>query len=356
MLRQDLISIMRNERRGLCADTARVLLRVLSWVYGTIVCFQRRLYTSGMIPRAGLGRPTLCVGNVTTGGAGKTPVVMRILRYLRATGHRPAVLMRGYMPGRASDGAPLPSDEAAEYRYHFSDVPLGIHHNRRTAAQKILAETPETDCFIMDDGFQHWPVKRDLDIVVIDATDPFGGSRLLPRGFLREPVSGIRRADAVVVTRADQAPSAVPDIRRKLLSLKPDLIFAEARHKPVGFFDLCACEELSADALAAQEAFLVSGIGNPSAFESSVQALGIKIIQHWRFPDHYAYTEEDMHNIRHTVRRHPRPLVITTMKDCGKWVPFLGTMPDDVRVLAVMINIEIFKGEHEILEKIDHLF
>ena len=203
-----------------------------------------------------LGRPTVSVGNLTTGGTGKTPMVGWVVRELLERGHRPCILLRGYRGG----------DEAEEHRLLLGDrARVEPNPDRVVAAGMALKDDPSITCFVLDDGFQHRRAQRDLDLVLIDATNPWGYGAMLPRGLMREPKSALKRADYVVVTRSDQVPPeelAEIDAQIKALTGKPPI--AHAAHGWVGLRD-ASDEEHGLSVLNNKAVMGVVGIGNPGA-------------------------------------------------------------------------------------------
>jgi tetraacyldisaccharide 4'-kinase len=170
-----------------------------SWLYGLAVAARNRKFDRGRGVTS-VAVPVVSVGNLTVGGAGKTPMVRWLAEWLRCEGHHPAIAMRGYgaRPGEASD-------EQQEHAARLPEVPVVANPDRASALRSFLPDHPEVSCIILDDGFQHRRLHRDLDLVLIDATRDTLDDRLLPRGLLREPVANLRRADAVIVTRARSA-------------------------------------------------------------------------------------------------------------------------------------------------------
>lgn len=167
--------------------------------YSAAVAIRNAGYRCGLLRSRRVHVPVISVGNLTTGGTGKTPMVMHIADRLRALGHSPAVLMRGFMPD-----AGTPSDEAALYRERRPDLPVIVDPDRIRGAATVQREHPSVDVLILDDGFQHRRIARDLDLVLIDAALPWGYGHMLPRGLMREPRRALRRADAVVLTHCEQ--------------------------------------------------------------------------------------------------------------------------------------------------------
>ena len=195
------LAVIDGSEQSLAASAARSGLALLEPSYTLAIAARNTLFDKHLRRTRHLLHPVISIGNLTTGGTGKTPMVIDLARRLRALGRRPAILTRGY---KSTDGF---SDEAAVMQLELGqDMPVEVNGDRAAGAAAVLARAPRTDVFLLDDGFQHRQIHRDLDIVLIDATCPFGYGHLLPRGLLREPKVNLARADAVIVTRADQSP------------------------------------------------------------------------------------------------------------------------------------------------------
>ncbi|MCG8511455.1 MAG: tetraacyldisaccharide 4'-kinase, partial [Rhodospirillales bacterium] len=218
---------MSGEATGLLAAAARGGLALAEPVYRAVVSARNKRFDNGKRTIARLPRPVISVGNITTGGTGKTPMVIHLARLLHEAGHRPAVLLRGY---KADPEHPQASDEAAELTAALDGIAyVEANPNRVESARRVLDNHPNADVFLLDDGFQHRQVHRDLDMVLIDAMCPFGHDHLLPRGLLREPMKNLARADAVVVTRADQVePGKLKEIDQRIVAMhgKPPIAHA----------------------------------------------------------------------------------------------------------------------------------
>src|SRR4051794_35567561 len=213
--------VISGQQTGVGAALLRGVTRVLEPIYAAVVASRNRGYSAGIIASNRARRPVVSVGNITTGGTGKTPVVRWLADRLRERGMRPAVLLRGYKarPGERGDEQRL-LDELLNPPGTASPVIVHANPDRLQGAKAVLRDHPDVDVFILDDGFQHRRLQRDFDLVLIDATTPFGYEHVLPRGLLREPLSGLSRASAFLLTRVDQAlPGAVDasqrDIRRR---------------------------------------------------------------------------------------------------------------------------------------------
>lgn len=260
--------------------------------------------------------PVISVGNITVGGTGKTPLVIELARRLRASGRRPAILTRGY---KAAPGQP--ADEVLEFRDALPEVPVIVKRDR-VAGAAVARQEHRADCLLLDDGFQHRRLARDLDVVLIDALDPQGGGRTLPAGRLREPLIGLRRADVFVVTRANQVtPERLTGITTWLATYRTHQPILEARVEPRGV-QLPDGTLAPPEFLHGRRVLAVSGVGNPASFEALVRGLGASATLH-RYPDHHAYAATDATDLLNMLPEPPE-LVVTTRKD---WVKLSRVWP-----------------------------
>ena len=319
----------RERLRGSLAG--RLALRVASWIYGAAVVLRRLLYAAGILPSQRLAARTICFGNITAGGTGKTPAVLLAAQTLRRKGKSVAILTRGYgRPDPAKDVVVLDGDRRPSWRLagdepcmlHYAlqglDVPILICADRVKAAETAVARF-RPDVLLLDDGFQHLRVKRDADIVLVNATDPWGGGRLLPSGDLREPRWALGRASLVLLTHADRVPRQQLDaLRAEIAARHPRLPMAEAVHRPCFLFDLSLETRRPLTRLRRREVTLLCGIGDPDSFADQVRRVGATVAQQWRFPDHHPYTLEELRSIERT--RMGRA-VVTTFKDFPRLPP-----------------------------------
>lgn len=323
--------LISGETRGATAAVLRALLQGASWGWAGVGRMRNRLYDvlPGAVHRAGV--PVISIGNLTTGGTGKTPVVAMVADRLRQHGRQPGIVSRGYRAG--ADGT---NDEQRVLALKCPRVPHKQHPRRTTAVRRLL-EAHGCDVILMDDGFQHRRLHRDFNVVLIDATCPFGYGYVLPRGLLREPLSGLRRADYVLLTRSDQASEAERDTcRQRIARTAPHLAerIAEVRFPPTGLLD-AAGERQPTELAAHRTAFLMSGIGNPQAFRETCEFLRSTVVGEAVFADHHHYSEADLRAVREAAARHNADLILTTVKDLVK-------LPTGSReILAVDIGCEI---------------
>jgi len=309
-------SLLSGQTTGPVAISTRAALRAASLVYSAGARVRRYQYDSGRktIYRAGV--PVISVGNLTTGGTGKTPLVCDLCTRLRDLGHRVAIISRGY--GAGESGV---NDEAMEMAERLPDVPH-VQHADRVEAARIAVEELESEVLVMDDGFQHRRLHRDLDLVVVDATCPFGFNYLLPRGYLREPMSSLRRADAVILSRTDQVDiETLQSIHARIGRYLGDRPVIETVHRPASIqMDGGRSEPI--EFLVGRSCALVSAIGNPDAFEQSVRDCGGTIVSHDRLSDHDAYDRETRERLNASIAAvkaaGPLDLVLCTHKDAVK--------------------------------------
>jgi tetraacyldisaccharide 4'-kinase len=324
--------------RGPGASLARLGLATISAPYGAAVAVRNAAYDAGLLSIVRAGVPVVSIGNLTLGGTGKTPLVAWTARLLARLGRRPAIVSRGY-GARAGET----SDEAAELALLLPTVPHVADRDRPRAAARAVAAG--ADAVVLDDGFQHRRLARDLDIVAVDATDPFGCGRLFPRGLLREPLGGLARAGAVVLTRASAVDGRRRDEIRAVLAaacrgrLPP--AWAEADHRPVCLRSATGGTRPLAD-LRGRRVFAFAGIGNPAAFRAAVVALGAEVVGFEPLPDHHAYRPADLDALGHAAAAARAELVVTTLKDLVKVRrDALAGLP----LAAVEIAIEFAAGE-----------
>ena len=344
------LEIISGERRG-AASLARGGLWCLSVLYrgGMAV---RRLYYRLAAVRVDL--PVVSVGNLTVGGTGKTPLVVLVARRLAAMGHRPLVVSRGYK--RAGTG---PGDEAAAIRRHLPPEAAHVESPDRVAAIRSAVENKSGDVAVLDDGFQHLRLRRDLDIVTIDATRPFGSTglttggcgHLLPRGLLREPVSALRRAHVVVITRSDQASAEdVARIEARVRKhLPPTGLLLHAVHVPTALVTMDGRSE-SPDVLNGADVFAFCGLANPAAFYRTLADLGARVVAARDYPDHHAYDEADVADIIEASRAAGGGAalrIVTTSKDFVKVASghLAAAWPADVQPAALEVEMRLREGE-----------
>lgn len=306
-----ILDVMSGRAKGVGAAAARAAMALAEPVYAGAATRRNRRFDQGSREIRRLPRPVISVGNLTTGGTGKTPAVQWLVRALVARGQKPGVLLRGY--GKSADA--VASDEEALLRESLG-VPVVANADRFRGGELLLKQSPETTVLVLDDGFQHRRLARDVDIVLIDATNPFGFDHVLPRGLLREPASGIARAHLVILTRTNQAEPAVLDaIETRVREYNLAAPIVRSDHAPKAF--VRGDERLTIDTLRGTRVFALSGIGNPAAFERSLAQAGVEVVGHRRFGDHHAFSDADVATTLAEAQATSATHVVTTEKD---WV------------------------------------
>jgi tetraacyldisaccharide 4'-kinase len=288
---------------------AEILLTPLAAVYGAAARLRALAYERGIFPVRRLPGPVISVGNLTTGGTGKTPMVIWIAERLAAEGKRVGILTRGHR-GEKSGAAGRTSDEVRMMNSRLGDAALfGVGPDRYE--QGVHLARRGVEWFVLDDGFQHMKLGRNVNIALVDATNPFGGNRLLPAGRLREPRPALRRADIIVVTRSGHAPQVEAVVRRETAA---PIFYAETARRAVRKISGDGPEVISPDD-GEQRWFAFSGIGNPNAFVENLKVWGFQVAGQSQFPDHHRYSAADLREIASAAAAAGAGRLICTEKD-----------------------------------------
>lgn len=311
------------------------LLGPFALLYGAAAHLRARAYGQGILRQRRLEGVVISVGNLTTGGTGKTPMVLWIAERLLAEGKRVGILTRGYR-GETSSAGPT-SDEVQLLQARLGDrVSFGVGADRFARGSELAERGVEW--FILDDGFQHLRLARDADIVLIDATNPFGGGRLLPAGRLREPRSALARADVVVITRSGRAPAAEAAIRRDSVA---SIFYARPQLDSIRSGKAGTTGE-EVPGARSKKLFAFCGIGNPSAFLADLRDWGFRVVGHRFFPDHHRYTQRDADAMVAEARASGAEGLLCTEKDSFN---LAGVRWDAADVFYCRISLHIDREE-----------
>jgi len=363
-MQQYIYNLATDKYSGPVAAVIKAFLFVFSLVYGSII---RTLIFFYRIRPCRLDCKVISVGNITLGGTGKTTLVESIALFLKQQGHKTAILSRGYkrkitsyeLPACRQAGEFTSYEEMGDEPFMLSrkmgDIPVIVDADRIRAAKQAIKDY-SVNTVILDDGFQQWRIKKDLEIVSIDATNPFGNRQMIPRGILREPISSLRRADIFVLTKTNLSKD-VEAIRNYLSRINPNALIAESIHKPLGFYNLCRPDEQSdICSLEGKVVTLFSGIGDPDSFEKIIKILGARIGLSFRFRDHHHYTREDLDKIFKSSREKKIDTIITTEKDAARLASFLPQAPCPLPVLVLCIGLVFTKEEEKFCDRLLKLY
>lgn len=317
----------------------RSLLWPLALPYGAAAHLRARAYRKGILQQQRLPGVVVSVGNLTVGGTGKTPMVLWVAERALAEGKRVGILTRGYRGETAPSSAGgtesaeviSSSDEVQLMQARLGDrVAFGVGANRFARGMELAGRG--VNWFILDDGFQHLQLARDVDIVLIDATDPFGGGRVLPAGRLREPRTALERADIVIITRSLHAPAVEAAVQR---DSEAPIFYARAELESVSAPSHSHLTEADARA---RKLFAFCGIGNPSAFVADLRDWGFQVVGHKFFPDHHRYSDNDIRGIERAAHAAGADDVICTEKDSYNYRGVWREM--DLWVAAISMRLE----------------
>lgn len=307
-----------------------IALAPLGALYAACSRARLMLYQAGVLPVHKINAPVISVGNITTGGTGKTPLVEWIARVVAREGRRTCILTRGY--GRAnprarvvvSDGERIRAgareggDEPRLLAERLEGVAAVISDANRVRAARYAIAALGSQAFILDDGFQHLRISRDLNIVTVDATNPWGRARGFTRGWLREPLGGLARADLIVLTRAEQAQD-IASLKKQVERLSGSRPIIIARTRSRGTYPLTAqADDLSDARSLSLPVAAFCAIGNPQSFFAQLRNEGYTLRYTRAFPDHHLYTQRDMDEIEREAEAIGASALLVTAKDAVK--------------------------------------
>ena len=358
------------EVRGISRRLIMGVFYVFSLIYEQLVNLKLTMYRWGWAKKERLDCYVISLGNVTVGGTGKTPTAQHLAREISDMGYRVAILNRGYRAkwrgevGIVSDGRTLKmdaetaGDEAFMLAKHLPNVPVLIGAQRAVTGRYAI-EHFGAEVAILDDGYQHWQLERDMDILLVDAVNVFGNGYLLPRGTLREPLSHIDRADVCLMTKVDQAaPGAIAHIWETFRSYNQDGLVLESIHQPRQFVRLSDWyEDIAAGGVPVTEmegkkVLAVSAIGNPASFEQTLADLGIEMVESMRYPDHHDYGERDMAEVLYRAETLGVEAIVITEKDAVKVPGDVVRAKWRIPMYVISVQVTLQKGREEFFQEL----
>ncbi|MEA1927729.1 MAG: tetraacyldisaccharide 4'-kinase [Candidatus Auribacterota bacterium] len=356
------LKVLSGRKKGVSAELFKVFIWGISLVYLIAVQLRFILYLLRIFRARSVTAWVISVGNITLGGTGKTPVVERLGKLLHSRGRKVAIISRGYRRKTGPrwrrfkeklGGAPttrvvsdgrnillnsrVAGDEPYMLATNLEGVPVVINRNRYKGALYAIRRL-KADTIILDDGFQHVGLKRDLDIVLIDAGTPFGNHHLFPWGILREPLRNLSRADLLLLTKA--ADGEQDDLKRELRKYNDRARILECRHKPVFLYDVRTSLKTSLDYIRGMKAATLAGIARPEGFEKTLSDLGVQVVYSRYFVDHHIYSQQELIDVLNKASRKGAEILLTTEKDAVRF-PRLprGTIP----VFSLRVRIDSVK-------------
>ncbi|MDY4696663.1 tetraacyldisaccharide 4'-kinase [Selenomonas sp. WCA-380-WT-3B 3/] len=350
---------------GICLHIIMAILYVFSKIYAQLVNLKLAGYRIGLFKHRKLSCYVISLGNVTVGGTGKTPTAQRLASDIRDMGYRVVILNRGYRAkwhgkiGIVSDGHRLhmssaqAGDEAFMLAKHLPEVPVLIGAERAVTGQYAIDHFG-AEVAILDDGYQHWQLERDMDILLVDAVNVFGNGYILPRGTLREPISHISRADVCLMTKVDQAAEGSCEyIRETVHKYNAQAQIVESIHQPRCFIPLAdwyadiAGDGIDIGRMKGRKIMAVSAIGNPASFEQTLSDLGAVILESLRYPDHHDYNMQEMVDILHQAEAMGAEAIVITEKDAVKIPAEVIHAGYDIPVYVICVEVNFQQGERE---------
>ena len=330
-----MLELMKDERNTAADKVIKAILLVVSWMYGLAVRIVDWSYRSGIRKVCHVSVPVISIGNITLGGTGKTPFAVFVSEYLLRRTKRPAVLTRGYG-----------NDENRMIKDESPDIPVLSGQSRVSSAE--LAIEKGCDVLVLDDGFQHRKIKRDLNIVMIDSVFAFGNEAIFPRGLLREDISSLKRADMFVLTKTDMAGekrvSEVADMIKEIAPGKPVVL---ARHKTVSLSDVTNAAYSTAG-MKDKRVCLLSGIGDPAYFEFLVKGEGAVVVGRIDNEDHHRYNQLDIRKTYKMCVDERAEMLIVTSKDHVK-LRELDISEIEDKLFVLNIETDIVKGKEDLV-------
>ena len=339
-----LYSLATDQKKGLIAFFLKAILFILSVIYGAFI---RLLICFSLFIRRKFPLKVVSVGNITLGGTGKTSLVEFIASILKERSHKVAILSRGYKKEEGSIG-----DEPLMLQEKLPGVKVITDKNRSRSAN--IAVDSGMDTVVLDDGFQQWGIVKDLEIVAVNALQPFGNFQMIPRGILREPISSLKRADIFVLTKSDLATDTA-NIKQSLSKINPRAEIFESIHAPAGFYSIDNKDTIiTGSSLAGKAVMIFSGIGDPDSFESLIRSQGIDVGLSLRFSDHHNYSKVDLERINSCAREKKLDTIITTEKDAVR-LKTLASPAQGARILVFKIKL-VMKNEEKFISRLLRIY
>ncbi len=345
------------------------VLQLGAVLYGLGVRTRNLAYDRGWVRQARVPCPVISVGNLTVGGTGKTTCVELVVETLRTLGKRPCVLSRGHggrrrapyavqvsegrctVDGQETTAVDGLADEPQLLAEHLEGVPV-IVGRRREETGKRGVDDYHADVIVLDDGMQYRRLARECEIVLLQARMPLGGWPLLPRGPMREPLGALRRADVILLTKADQSLDVFAALQERIQRINPDALVLPASHDAMGLWAPATRAVVPLPRLDRMRVGLISSIGDPEGFERTMTRLGATVCRHAMYPDHYPYTQADWQQALRQVSQGGAQAIITTEKDAIRLRPWLAQGSPEIPVWILRIRMRLLEGDQRFHDRL----
>jgi tetraacyldisaccharide 4'-kinase len=368
-----LYQLVHSKKTGIPGKILLAVLRLCSFFYSVGLACKLFFYQHGIFKQHRLPCKVISLGNITLGGTGKTPTAQVLAALIRDMGHRVVILNRGYRAnwqgqvGLVSDGhriymtAAEAGDEAFLLAKNVPGVAVVIGKDRALTGEFAVRKL-QADVIILDDGYQHWQLARDLDIVLIDALNVFGNNFLLPRGTLREPLENLSRAQVFLLTKVDQSTTETRQwIHETLQRYNSNALVVESVHHPLCFIELedwykgQRTKAAALESMKDRAVLAFSAIGNPSSFEQTLSSLGAKVAVAERYPDHHDYTMTEMQTAMEKAVQQGVYALITTEKDAVKIPTEFIYSERPLPVFVIGIEVKFTHGSQKLIDLIKNV-
>ena len=348
--------IIEEERRSVWVALLRALATLAAWLYDKVVILRNLLFDHEVLRIHRLNCPVISVGNLAMGGTGKTPMVVWLASLFSKEGYRVGIVSRGYggaESGRVvvvSDGENILADKAISgdeplmLAKRLSGIPV-LCSTKRVKAGKAAIEKFNCNALILDDGFQHRYLARDLDVVMLDSGNPFGSGWVFPRGTMREKAAALARAQVLILSRFDGSEGAeknCDNLRRQW----PDKTIVTSTHRPVRIFSAADHRERPPSSLSQLRLAAFAGIARPDDFFQSVHNLGARLVYTASLPDHYPLTSELLASLVREASRFKPEFWLTTEKD---WVRLPQTLPQSMELWVMAVEIDLDRDGSQLI-------
>lgn len=346
--------IVSGDRKGLGPMLIRMALGLVSRFYSFGVGLRNMLYDIGLLPSKTVDCPVVSIGNITSGGTGKTPCAIYVVGKLRELGFKPAIVTRGYghsdgvaAPGNVHGADSGASDEVMLMARALPETPIVVDKDRVRGARAAI-ERHDADIIVLDDGFQHRRLKRDIDIVLVDALNPFGYDAILPRGLLREDPANLKRASLIVLSHTDQVGYIeITGIKSRMKSILGGVNPVLSIHQPISLEGVSTSDSFDLEMVNGQKALAYCALGNPESFRETLERLNALVLSFRPYPDHHRFTKEDIDKVQSAAERLHCTFIVVTEKDAVKLRRMEGVAPNTV---AVAVEFQLSEGEDQLME------